>query len=122
MKKNILKYDYDEKNDSLFIYSTDKYEYEFSLNSSRDVLVDIDKKGVPVAFEFLNASKTFEIKKQDFSNLNKIFINSSIRENLIKIHIQLVFTLLDNPINVGIDRIIDKVSNLPNNDYELALI
>ncbi|MBR5502990.1 MAG: DUF2283 domain-containing protein [Methanobrevibacter sp.] len=122
MKKNILKYDYDEKNDSLFIYSTDKYEYEFSLNSSRDVLVDIDKKGVPVAFEFLNASKTFEIKKQDFSNLNKIFINSSIRENLIKIHIQLVFTLLDNPINVGIDRIIDNVSNLPNNDYELALI
>ena len=122
MIKSKVKYDYDKENDSLFIYSVDEYEYDFSLNSSWDILVDIDKRGVPVAFEFLNASKTFEIEKEDFSKLNKIFIYTSIKENLIKFNIQLVISVSDDSLNVGIDRIVGSFSNIPNNDYELALI
>lgn len=122
MIKSKVKYDYDKENDSLFIYSEEEYEYDFSLNSSWDILVDIDKRGVPVAFEFLNASKTFEIEKEDFSKLNKIFIYTSIKENLIKFNIQLVISVSDDSLNVGIDRIVGSFSNIPNNDYELALI
>ena len=122
MEKNKIKYDYDEENDSLFIYSVDEYEYDFSLNASWDILIDFDTNGLPVAFEFLSASKTFDLEKEDFLRLNKIFINSKIRGNEIKIHISLVISLLDDLVNVDIRRIVSNVSNLPNNDYQLALI
>ena len=122
MEKNKIKYDYDEENDSLFIYSVNNYEYDFSLNASWDILIDFDKNGIPVAFEFLSASKTFDLEKKDFSGLNEIVITSKIRGNDIIIHIQLVVSVLDDFVNVGIDRTILNVSNLPNNDYDLELI
>ena len=123
MVSNKLKYDYDLKNDSLFIYSTNEYEYDISQNISWDILVDFNKEGIPVAFEFLNASKTFYIDKKEFCNLKKIFIRSNIREKEIKIHLELVIlSESNNPINIGIDRTINNLSNIPNNDYELALI
>ena len=123
METNELQYDYDLKNDSLFIYSTNEYEYDISQNISWDILVDFNKEGIPVAFEFLNASKTFDIDKKEFYNLKNIFITSNIREKEIKIHMELVIiSESNNQINIGIDRTMNNLSNIPNNDYELALI
>ena len=50
---NKVVYDYDRQGDSLFIYCVDDYEYEISLELDNDVILDIDKEGKPVAFEFL---------------------------------------------------------------------
>ena len=123
METNKLQYDYDLKNDSLFIYSTNEYEYDISQNISWDILDDFNKEGIPVAFEFLNASKTFDIDKKEFYNLKNIFITSNIREKEIKIHMELVIiSESNNQINIGIDRTMNNLSNIPNNDYELALI
>ena len=61
---NKVVYDYDRQGDSLFIYCVDDYEYEVSLELDNDVILDIDKEGKPVAFEFLNASKIFNLDKR----------------------------------------------------------
>ena len=80
-----LTFDYDGQGDSLFIYSVEKYEYEVSLELDNDVILDIDKDGNPVAFEFLNASKLFHLEKSYFKNLIKITVKSTVTDESIKL-------------------------------------
>ena len=54
---NQVVYDYDFKEDSLFIYSVEDYEYDVSLELDNDVILDIDMERKPVALEFLNIRK-----------------------------------------------------------------
>ena len=88
--KNKVEYDYDSQEDSLFIYRVEDYEYEVSLELDNNVILDIDKKGKPVAFEFLNASKIFNLKKGYFNNLTKITIQSTISDEAINLKVQLM--------------------------------
>ena len=85
-----LTFDYDGQGDSLFIYSVEKYEYEVSLELDNDVILDIDKEGNPVAFEFLNASKLFHLEKSYFNNLIKITVKSTVTDESIKLTAELV--------------------------------
>ncbi len=87
---NKVVYDYDRQGDSLFIYCIEDYEYEVSLELDNDVILDIDKEGKPVAFEFLNASKIFNLDKSYFNNLSKITIQSNITEEAINLKVQLI--------------------------------
>ena len=82
-------YDYDYKEDSLFIYCVDDYKYEVSLELDNDVVWDLDINGKPVAFEFLNASKIFKMDKSLFKNLAKICIQTNIGEKSIKLKVEL---------------------------------
>ena len=68
MSKIEVVYDYDYKNDSLFIYCEEPYEYDVSLELDNNVILDLDTTGKPVAFEFLNASKVFKINKSYFKS------------------------------------------------------
>ena len=86
---NKFEYDYDIEGDSLFIYSTDKYEYEVSLELDNNVILDIDCDKNPVAFEFLNASKLFKLDKSYFNKLEKIAIQSNIKNNTIDFKVEL---------------------------------
>ncbi len=88
MHKNIL-YDYDYKEDSLFIYCVDDYQYEVFIELDNDVILDLDINGKPVAFEFLNASKIFKIDKSLFKNLAKICIQTNIAEKSINLKVEL---------------------------------
>ena len=90
-----LAYDYDRQGDSLFIYSVEKYEYEVSLELDNDVILDIDKDGNPVAFEFLNASKLFHLEKSYFKNLIKITVKSTVTDESIKLTAELVVPVHD---------------------------
>ena len=92
-----LAYDYDRQGDSLFIYSVEEYEYEVSLELDNDVILDIDKDGNPVAFEFLNASKLFHLEKSYFKNLIKITVKSTVTDESIKLTAELVFPVHNNP-------------------------
>lgn len=83
MNKDKVKYDYDDNNDSLFMYCIEPYDYDVSLELDNNIILDLDIDGKPVAFEFLNASKLFKLDKNYFKNLVKICIRLDITDKLI---------------------------------------
>ena len=110
---NKVVYDYDCQGDSLFIYCVDDYEYEVSLELDNDVILDIDKEGKPVAFEFLNVSKIFNLDKNHFNNLNKITIQSIITEEAINLKVQLLVPVHNKTQTFGMNRITTNLNGIP---------
>lgn len=117
---NKIVYDYDHQGDSLFIYCVDDYDYEVSLELDNDVILDIDKDGKPVAFEFLNVSKIFNLNKSHFNNLTKITIQSIITEEVINLKVQLVVPIHNKTQTFGIDRITSNLNGIPAIESELV--
>jgi uncharacterized protein YuzE len=113
MSKNEVKYDYDCKNDSLFIYCTEPYEYEVSLELDNNVILDLDTDGKPVAFEFLNASKVFKLDKGYFKNLVKICIQSDITEEAINLKVRLDVLVHNKTQLFEVNRIATNLTNVP---------
>ena len=117
---NKVVYDYDYQGDSLFIYCVDDYEYEVSLELDNDVILDIDKKGKPVAFEFLNVSKIFNLDKSHFNNLTKITIQSIITEEAINLKVQLAVPVHNKTQTFGMNRITTNLNGIPAIESELV--
>lgn len=115
-----LAYDYDRQGDSLFIYSVEEYEYEVSLELDNDVILDIDKEGNPVAFEFLNASKLFHLEKSYFNNLKKITVKSTITDESIKLTAELVIPIHNKTQIFDINRITSNLTGIPEIERELV--
>ena len=117
---NKVKYDYDHKNDSLFIYCEEPYEYEASLELDNNVILDLDTKGKPVAFEFLNTSSVFKVDKSYFKNLISIHILSEITEEAIRLNAELsVFVHNKNQV-FDLNRVTSNLDNIPSVETELA--
>ena len=110
---NKVVYDYDRQGDSLFIYCVDDYEYEVSLELDNDVILDIDKEGKPVAFEFLNASKIFNLDKSHFNNLTKITIQSIITVEAINLKVKLAVPVHNKTQTFGMNRITTNLNGIP---------
>ena len=117
---NKIVYDYDRQGDSLFIYCVDDYEYDVSLELDNDVILDIDIEGKPVAFEFLNASKVFDLDKSYFNNLVKISIRSIITEEAIKLKVQLIVPVHNKTQVFDMNRITTNLNGLPALESELV--
>ena len=117
---NQVVYDYDYVGDSLFIYCIDSYEYDVYLELDNDVILDFDINGKPVAFEFLNASKIFNLDKSYFKNLVKINIQSNITEDLISLKVQLLVLVHNKNQVFDINRITSNLSNIPVMETVLA--
>lgn len=115
-----LAYDYDRQGDSLFIYCVEEYEYEVSLELDNDTILDIDKKGNPVAFEFLNASKLFHLDKSYFNNLLKITVKSTITDESIRLTVELVVAIHNKTQIFDINRITSNLTGIPEMETELA--
>lgn len=113
MSKNEVKYDYDYKNDSLFIYCIEPYEYDVSLELDNNVILDLDIDCKPVAFEFLNASKVFKLDKSYFKNLVKICIQSDITEESIGLKVQLDVLVHNKTQVFDVNRITSNLNNIP---------
>lgn len=117
-----LKFDYDEKYDSLFLFCEEDYEYDTSLELGADFIIDFSKDGFPIAFELFNASNLFNVKKSDFNNIKSLNIKSKITEKEIQVNIKILIVKMNQPINVAVDRVISNVNNIPEHCSELALI
>lgn len=120
MENNKVVYDYDHKNDSLFIYCVAPYEYEVSLELDNDVILDLDTNGKPVAFEFLNASKVFKLDKSYFKNMISIHIQSDITEESIKLKAELSVLVHNKNQVFDLNRITSNLNNIPNVETELV--
>ena len=113
MSKNEVKYDYDYKNDSLFIFCIEPYEYDVSLELDNNVILDLDVGGKPVAFEFLNASEVFKLDKSYFKDLVKICIQSDITEQSISLNVQLDVLIHNKTQVFDVNRIASNLNNIP---------
>lgn len=120
MNGNKVTYDYDHKEDSLFIYCDEPYEYEVSLELDNDVILDLDINGKPVAFEFLNASKVFNLEKSYFNNMVKISIQSYITEESISLKVQLIVLVHNRNQVFDVNRITSNLNHIPS--METALV
>lgn len=120
MNGNKVTYDYDHKEDSLFIYCVEHYEYEVSLELDNDVILDLDINGKPVAFEFLNASKVFNLEKSYFNNMVKISIQSDITEESISLKVQLIVLVHNRNQVFDVNRITSNLNHIPS--METALV
>ena len=117
---NKVTYDYDYQGDSLFIYCVEDYEYEVSLELDNDVILDIDTEGKQVAFEFLNASKIFNLDKSYFNNLVKIAIQSNITEEAINLKVQLMVPVHNKTQTFDMNRITTNLNGIPAIETELV--
>ncbi|MDO5860148.1 DUF2283 domain-containing protein [Methanobrevibacter sp.] len=113
-------YDYDRKGDSLFIYCVENYEYEVSLELDNYVTMDIDKEGKPIAFEFLNASKIFNLDKVYFNRLSEITIQSNITEESINLKVQLTVSIHNKIQTFGMNRITTNLNGIPSIEAKLV--
>lgn len=120
MSNNQVVYDYDHKGDSLFIHCVNPYEYDVSLELDNGVILDFDIDGKPVAFEFLNASKVFNLDKSFFKNLVKISIQSSITEEAICLKVQLMVLIHNKNHVFDINRITSNLNNISVIETDLA--
>lgn len=77
--------DYDSRSDSLYLYITDEYEYNESVEIDNDVILDFDKNLVPVAIEFLGASKLLGVSKFSIMNLRTLTMQIYTNEKIISI-------------------------------------
>lgn len=87
---------------------------------NNDVILDIDKEGNPVAFEFLNASKLFHLEKSYFNNLIKITVKSTVTDESIKLTAELVFPVHNKTQIFDINRITSNLTGIPETESELA--
>ena len=113
MSANEVVYDYDYKNDSLFIYCAGSYEYDFSLELDNNVILDIDTNAKPVAFEFLNASQVFNLDKAYFKKLANISIHTAISEESIALKVQLLVPVQSRNHVFDVSRVSSNLSNIP---------
>lgn len=117
---NKVVYDYDYKNDSLFIYCVDPYEYDVSVELDNNVVLDLDTMGKPVAFEFLNASKVFHLDKSYFKNLVHIGIQTGITEEAINLKVKLIVPVHNKNKVFDVNRVTSNLSNIPAMETELV--
>ena len=120
MSKIEVVYDYDYKNDSLFIYCEEPYEYDVSLELDNNVILDLDTTGKPVAFEFLNASKVFKINKSYFKSLVNINIQTVITQDIINLTVKLIVPVRNKNQVFDVNRVISNLNNIPAMESELA--
>ncbi len=115
-----VKYDYDGKADSLFIYSVEDYNYDVSLDLSDNIVLDFDKTQKVVAFEFLDASNLFNISKKDFKHIHSINIQLKITWDKIELNIVVEVVVHDKTHQFGINWIMSNISNIPKYCSQLA--
>ncbi|MBQ9160317.1 MAG: DUF2283 domain-containing protein [Methanobrevibacter sp.] len=89
MKKYGLKYDYDIEIDALGATLKEEYNYNYS-ETYHGIIYDRDYDGNIVGIEILDASKVFDIEKDQLIS-PKIEIHTNTTEDVIKIYIMFDF-------------------------------
>ncbi len=117
-----MDYDYDYQSDSLYLYIVDDYKYSRSLRLDRDIILDFDEYGVPVAMEILHASKRFETDQ--FILRNPIGVNMDIAIGDDFIHIKALFkiSIRNKSTSLELNAEGENSINLPSQETHFAAI
>jgi uncharacterized protein YuzE len=102
-KEFIMKQDYDQEEDVLFLRSVKDYKYQESLEIGNSVILDFDKNYVPVALEILDASKFLEVDKSALKSLKGLEMTVVVNEDLVMVKASFAVSLNQETIEKPID-------------------
>lgn len=115
-----LKKSYDYESDALMLYYAKDYEYDYSLELTDEVIVDFDTNGYPKAFEFLNASKLFNVDKINLKHIKNIEIKIKITTKLIELSTLIVVGIHNKDTRTVLENSLVNEGNIP--ELDLAFV
>ncbi len=89
-------FDYDSKNDIL-LFKVREREYSHSLELS-NLVIDFDEESFIVGLQIFNASKTFNLTKEQLRGLKDFQMNCSINEGAIKVNVVFNMIVRNKPV------------------------
>lgn len=115
----VTKYDYDLENDSIFFYGGDK-KYRSSVDLD-GIILDISEDSDIMAIEILDASKRFNLAKEDLRNIKYFEANIEISEENIKITMKMSVSKRNKLVDKGLNALGLNSMNLPISKQGIAL-
>ena len=115
----VTKYDYDFENDSIFFYGSNK-KYKFSADLD-GVILDISEDDQIMAIEILDASKRFNLAKEDLRSIRYFEAAIDISQENIRITMKMSVSKRNKLVDKGLDAMGLNSINLPISNQEIAL-
>jgi len=115
----VTKYDYDFENDSIFFYGGNK-QYRSSVDLD-GIILDISDDNNIMAIEILDASKRFNLAKEDLRNIKYFEANIEISEENIKITMKMSVSKRNKMVDKDLNALGLNSMNLPISKQGIAL-
>ena len=82
-------YSYDDVADAIFVSMPVDYEYEGVMKVADGVFLEYDVDKKPKAIEIINASRKFEMDKDDLIDFNKLRLEFVVDKNMIDVKVNI---------------------------------
>jgi uncharacterized protein YuzE len=115
----VTKYDYDLENDSIFFYGSNK-KYMSSIDLD-GIILDISEDNQVMAIEILDASKRFNLAKEDLRNIKYFEALIDVNEENIRLTLKIGISKRNKLIDTGLQALGLNSTNLPISTQEMAL-
>ena len=115
----VTKYDYDFENDSIFFYGGNK-QYRSSVDLD-GIILDISDGNNIMAIEILDASKRFNLAREDLRNIKYFEANIEISEENIKITMKISVSKRNKMVDKDLNALGLNSMNLPISKQGIAL-
>jgi len=115
----VTKYDYDFENDSIFFYGGNK-QYRSSVDLD-GIILDISEDIDIMAIEILDASKRFNLAKEDLRSIKYFEASIEISEENIKITMKMSVSKRNKMVDKGLNALGLNSMNLPISKQGIAL-
>ena len=115
----VTKYDYDLENDSIFFYGSNK-KYMSSIDLD-GIILDISEDNQVMAIEILDASKRFDLAKEDLRNIKYFEALIEVNEENIRLTMKMGVSKRNKLIDTGLNILGLNSMNLPISTQGMAL-
>ncbi len=115
----VTKYDYYFENDSIFFYGINK-KYRSSADLD-GIILDISEDNQVMAIEILDASKRFNLAKEDLRNVGYFEAAIDISQENIRITMKMSVSKRNKLVDKGLNVLGLNSINLPISNQEIAL-
>jgi uncharacterized protein YuzE len=115
----VTKYDYDFENDSIFFYGSNK-KYMSSIDLD-GIILDISEDNQVMAIEILDASKRFNLSKEDLRHIRYFEALIEVSEENIRLTMKMGVSKRNKLVNTGLNALGLNSMNLPVSTQGMAL-
>ncbi|GAB6055890.1 hypothetical protein JCM15415_12060 [Methanobacterium movens] len=115
MKSNhyLVKNQYQNPEDTLYIRIIGNYNYHESLKISEDLTVDFDSEKVPISIKLENASQVLEVNKKSLNHISVIRMEIISRPESIEFSGKIVLKIKDEDVEKTLEATADNKLNIP---------
>jgi len=118
-KSLVTKYDYDFENDSIFFYGSNK-KYMSSIDLDW-IILDISEDNQIMAIEILDASKRFNLAKEDLRNIRYFEALIEVSEENIRLTMKMGVSKRNKLVDTGLNALGLNSMDLPISTQGMAL-